>query len=165
MTEQAKKRRLQDTLSIAGSAVIAFSVWSLAKIGLFLMLANEKAVREILSVVSDSLSDVNGAKLVTVVYVVLAVIALIDLVVRGYIGMSARAEGRGKKKPPVYLVIALIVAMMNASSILAIAKGSSFSMSPFDMIVTIAIEATATAALVLVIYCSIRLRRMDKTTG
>ena len=155
MTEQAKKRRIQDTLSIAGSAVIAFGIWSLAKIGLFLTFANENALSWLLGLDKDSLT--------TAVCVSLIVVAVIDVIVRLYVGMSARAEGRGMKKGPFYLVVAAIVALANASSLVAIALSASFALSPLSMIIPIAIEATAIAALVLVISSSIRLRRANKT--
>ena len=157
MTEQAKTRRLQDTLTIAGTTVLAFSVWSLAKIGLFLTFIDESALRQLLGI--------DAATLVIAVYVSLGIIALIDLVVRAYVGLSARAEGRGKKKGPFYLVVATIAALASASSLVGIAVGTSSALSPLSMALSIGIEVTAIAAMVLVIYCSIRLRRMSKTAG
>lgn len=157
MTEQAKIRRIQDTLTIAGSGVIAFSVWSLAKIGLFLTLVDKDVLRRILGIDDDSL--------IITVYALLGVIALIDFGVRAFVGLSARAEGRGKKKSPVYLVVAAIVAISNASSLGAIAVITSLALSPSMLVVSIVIEVTAIAALVLVIYSSICLRRAGKTTG
>ena len=157
MTRQARIRRLQDTLSIAGGAVLAFGVWSIVKIILFLSFANEDALGWLL--------DDNGISLTVTVYALLGAIFLIDLAVRMYVGLSARAEGRGKKKNPFYLVVAFVAAISNAISLVAISLSTSFATSPLNMIVSIAIEATAIAALALVIYSSIRLRRMGKTTG
>lgn len=155
MTEQAQIRRLQDTLGIAGSAVIAFGVWSLAKIGMFLSFADQDMLSLLLGLDKELLTIAT--------YVSLVVIALIDVGVRIYVGMSARAEARGKKKSSFYLVVAAIIALMNASSLVAIAFGSSFTLSPLSMIVPIVIETTAIAALVLVIRSSLLLRRASKT--
>lgn len=154
MAERAQTRRLQDALYIAGGAVVAFGVWSLAKIGLFLKFADEEMLSWLLGL--------DKASLTTAVYLTLLVIVLIDVGVRVYIGMSARAEGRGEKKGPFYLVVAAVVATANASSLAAIALSATPGLSPLSMLVPVAIEATAIAALVLVIYSSICLWRMDK---
>jgi len=155
MTEQAKVRRLQDTLSIAGVGVIAFSVWSFAKIGLFLALVDEKVLSQLLGFDAATLS---GAVLAG-----LAVILIIDVCFRAYVGLSARAVGRGEKRGAFYLVVAALAAIGNASSLVGIAFGTSFALPPLAMGVSIAIEATAIAALVLVIFISVRLRRIGKT--
>ena len=157
MTEQAQIRRLQDTLTIAGSAVVAFGVWSLAKIGMFLSFADKDMLSSLLGLDKESLTIAT--------YVSLVIIALIDVGVRVYVGTSARAEAHGKKKSSLYLVVAAVIAIMNTSSLGAIAMGSSFTLSPLSMIVPIAIEATAIAALVLVIRSSLLLRRASETMG
>ncbi|HAM16465.1 MAG TPA: hypothetical protein DCP91_11555 [Eggerthellaceae bacterium] len=155
MTEQAQTRRLQDTLTIAGSAVVAFSVWSLAKIGMFLKFADKDVLSWLLGLDEESLT--------IAVYVSLIVVALVDVSVRAYVGMSARAEGRGVRKGPFYLVVAAIVAIANALSLAGIALSASFALSPLSMIIPVLIEATAIAALVLVIRSSLRLRRASET--
>lgn len=157
MTEAAKKRRLQDALAIAGNGVIAFCVWSIAKIGLFLMFADGDALRQLFGISDDSLAIVTYSSSV--------IIALVDMGLRAYVGMSARAEGRGEKRGPFYLVVAAMVAAGNTASLFAIALGTSYILSPLNIIITIAIEGTALAALVLVIYCSICLRGMEETKG
>ncbi|MGI6221440.1 MAG: hypothetical protein ACOYIP_06205 [Coriobacteriales bacterium] len=154
---QAKTRRLQDTLSAAGSGVIAFCVWSLAKTVLFLRFADPSIVHQLLGIEDDAMAFA--------VYLSTAIVVIVDLCLRAYVGRSARAEGRGRKRGTLYLVIAVIVAVANASSLVGIAFGTSFALSPLVMVVSIAIEATALAALVLVIVSALRLRRMDKAEG
>ena len=104
MTEQAKKRRYQDTLGIAGTGVIAFSVWSLAKIGLFLTFADQDVLR--------SLLGITGAMLANAVLTLVAAMGVIDLCVRVFVGLSARAEGRGERRNPFYLVVAAVAAIV-----------------------------------------------------
>ena len=157
MAEQAQIRRLRDMLYIAGTAVIAFGVWSLAKIGLFLSLADKNALQTLLGLEKESLT--------VTVYVVLLAIALIDFGLRAYMGMSARAEGNGKKRSSFYLVVAAIVALANVSSLFGMEMGTSFAMSPWELLISIVIEATSIAALLMVVYCSMRLRRMDMAKG
>lgn len=157
MTTQIKVRRLQDTLTIAGTAVIGFSVWSLAKIALFLAFVDEETIRQLIQLFGLKIDST-----VLVTYASVLIIALVDMGFRAYVGLSARAEGRGKKKSPFYLVIAAIAAIGNSSSLIGIAMTTSFASSALNMLVTIAIETTAIAALILVIYSSIRLRQINK---
>ncbi len=159
MTTQIKVRRLQDTLTIAGTAVIGFSVWSLAKISLFLAFVDEETIRQLIQLFGLKIDST-----VLVTYASVLIIALVDMGFRAYVGLSARAEGRGKKKSPFYLVIAAIAAIGNSSSLIGIAMTTSFATSALNMLVTIAIETTAIAALILVIYSSIRLRQINKKT-
>lgn len=157
MTQEARIRRLRDTLFIAGGAVIAFSVWALAKTALILFVSNEEKLSSMFGVSGDAPFWL---------YIAIALVLLfLDLVFRGYVGLSARAEGRGKKKGPFYLVVATLAAIGNATSALGAAFGSAMAASVFDAVVTIVIEATSLIALVLVIYCSIRLRSLRKVSG
>ena len=156
-TQQARIRRLQDTLIIAGGGVIAFGVWSLAKLALFFVFVDESQLRQLLGL-GDSIP-------MTPLYIAAGIVVLIDLAVRAYVGLSARSEGRGQKKSPFYLVVAIFVALLNASSVIAPLFGAPVGLSILDSVVSVVIEATSLTALVLVIYCSVCLRRLDKAKG
>ena len=144
-------------LAIAGTSVIAFAVWSLAKVCMFLSSADESMLRQLLGI--------NDAALPVAMLASAGAIALIDLALRVYVGLSVRAEARGEKKGMLYIVVALVVALGNVSSLLPIALGTTNGPFSLIVIISVVIEATSIAALVLVIYCSIRLRSMNKTTG
>lgn len=161
MSEQAKKRRLQHTLSIAGIGVFAFCVWSLAKITIFLYLVDESTLQQTIS----GLLGIKDLQITTALYISLVVIVIVDVVVRGYVGLSARAEGHGKKKGSFYLVVAVLAAIANICSLVAIAFSTTLVLSPLNMVVSIIVEATAVAALVLVVRSAVALRRMDNAAG
>jgi len=157
MTLQARKRRLQDTLIIAGAGVIAFSVWGIAKAMLLFAFSDESQLRQMLAI-DDSIP-------MAVIFIITVVMVVIDWIVRAYVGLSARSEGRGKKKSPFYLIVAAIAALVNAFSVVTVLLGTARSLSFADAVVSFVIEATAFVALVMVIYCSVRLRRLGKATG
>lgn len=144
-------------MSIAGIGVIAFCVWSMIKTSLFLFLTEDTEVYRLFKI-DEQVS-------LTLLYVVVGVMFLVDVAIRAYVGLSARAEARGKKKTPIYLVVAAFAAVANASSGILTAIGSGVVLSTFDLVITVVIEITATAALVSVIYCSVRLRRLRKASG
>lgn len=156
MTSGAQMRRLQDTLIVAGAGVVAFSLWSMVKTAMFLALTDDAQLLELLGL---------DIPTVNILYITAGVIVVIDLAIRTYVGLSARAEGRGKRKSPVYLIVAAICAVLNAYSAIAIVLGSSVTVSVLDAVISIAIEATSLLALILVIYCSVRLRALRKASG
>ena len=136
---------------------MAFGIWSLVKISLFLANVDENLLRW--------LFGINGISLTVTVYVLLAVIVLIDMGVRVYVGLSARAEGYGKKKGSLYLIVALAAAVVNAFTLYIIAVSTSFVNSFLVVVAAIAIEATSIAALVLVVVSALRLRHISKKLG
>lgn len=153
-SQQARIRRLQDTLIIAGDGVIAFSAWALVKAALFVILADDARIDQLFGSVDD--------ELLVYVFLVVGIVVCIDLIVRVFVGLSARAEGHGKKKSPFYLVVAVLAAIANAISAITAALGMAYTLSTFDTVVTIAVETTGFAALAAVVYCSVRLRSLNK---
>ncbi len=156
MTREARLRRLRDTLIIAGDGVIAFGAWSMAKTMLFLVLTEDAILREIFSL-DERLPLV-------AVYVMTGFMLCIDLGIRSYVGLSARSEGRGKRKRALYLIVAMLAATANAYSVVAVFQGTAVTMSALDTAISVVIESMAAATLLLVIYCSIRLRQLRSST-
>ena len=156
ISQQARIRRLQDTLIIAGDGVIAFSAWSLLKAAIFLILTGRETIDELFGSANETIT--------IIVIIVVGAMVCIDLALRLFIGLSARSEGRGKKKGPFYLIVAALAAIANAVSALSTALGMAFTLSPIDTVVSTLIDATALAALILVIYCSVHLRSLNKAT-
>ena len=157
ISQQARIRRLQDTLIIAGDGVIAFSAWSLLKAAIFLILTGRETIDELFGSANETIT--------IIVIIVVGAMVCIDLALRLFIGLSARSEGRGKKKRPFYLVVASLAALVNAFSAITTAFGTAYTLSPFDTLVTIAVETTSFVALAAVVYCSVRLRSLNKATG
>ena len=153
-TQQAQLRRLQDTLAVVGGGVIAFGTWSVVKIALLFALFSEEAVHQIFRV------DNNIPTLV--VFAVTIFIACLDLLIRLFVGLSARAEGRGEKKGSFYLVVAGLIAVANAFSVASLAFGSTTSSSLLDAAVTVAIDVTSLVTLILMIRCAVQLRQLSR---
>ncbi len=156
MTPQARIRRLQDMLAIAGTGILAFSAWTLLKTILFFFVYDEQAQRQIFQI-NDEMS-------METFYIAFIIIALIDLAIRVYVGMSARGESKGKRKGVLYLIVAAFIAIGSVSSIVLILLGNSSSPSMFDLIMTAVIEVTSFAILMLMIICAVRLRRLSKSS-
>ena len=155
-TRQAQLRRLQDTLAVAGGGVIAFGAWSLAKIALLFALYNEEAVFQ--------LFHFGSGTPMPLVFVVVIFVGCFDLLIRLFVGLSARAEGHGEKKGSFYLIVAGFIAVANVASIASLAFGSSVNLSLFDAAMSVAIDTTSFATLILMIRCAVRLRQLNRQT-
>lgn len=149
---QAHIRRLEDTLIISGDGVIAFSVWSVIKTVMFLLEEDRQALLDILGI--------DGGLSVTLMYAVVGLMLGADLLVRVYVGFSARAEGLRGKRGRLYLVVALLAAISNASSAATIIFSIDAMLTPLDMLVSASIDVTSVAALLLVFTCALSLRRL-----
>lgn len=153
MTQGAQVRRLQDSLAIVGSGAVAFGAWTVAKAAAFLMLSGEETQRRLFQVTDEESLGAFGAFLI--------VLAFLDLALRAYVGLSARAEGYGKQRGPVYLVVAGLMAIAN---IVFIAFDAHSAMTLPDIAlesyVGLGIDVTSCVTLVLMIYCALRLRRL-----
>lgn len=102
-------RRNQNTLVVIGRGIIAFGVYM--------------ALRVILSVLLDPTSFIGG-EVVTdpvLVYIVVGVILLLfigaDMLLRLYVGRHAIREGKGQSAGNLYIVLAVLMALLDLAII------------------------------------------------
>ena len=157
-TYDAQRRRLEDTLVVIGTGVVAFGAWTLLKTVLLWVLYGNDVQRMLIDA---------GTDLPTIVLYIFSLIPLVfDLALRLFVGFSARAEGNGRHKGPVYLGVAALFALSSALSVGSAAwLLLAWEADLIDTVITIVIEATQLALLVQLIVCSVRLRRMNKEDG
>lgn len=97
----ATVRRLENNLVTLGTGVIAFGIWSVLKIAFELLLGASELV--------DSNVPDESKKYLAIAYIIFWALVLIDLAARIYVGLSARAEGKGKRKSKAYLVCTIVL--------------------------------------------------------
>lgn len=153
MTREAHSRRLMDNLVIVGGGVIAFGAWTLVKMVLLFVLQSEQAIREMFQMELEFSWPV--------VVLGLAIVTVVDLALRLYIGLSAWAEGHGRHKGPVYLVVVALTILGTAMSVYI--DVLTYLASPLDMVVALTIDVTSLATLVLLLASAICLRRLSAT--
>lgn len=139
-----------------------FGLWSVAKtIGLFL-LQNQGLTLE-LEVTAQ------GDEQLSLAGVVVGVLFIVtDLALRLYVGRSAIAMSRGRKRSPLFIVLAILMVLASILTVtvliaaivvfhdqipvedIGIGKGLS----------TLVIEITSLVMMIELIYCSVRLRRL-----
>lgn len=153
--ETRELRRNRDMLKITGLGVIAFGLWNMIKIFMYVMI--EKAA--IYEMIRDSIdSDVvytdkemNMLYLISyIIFVVIMMLVMVfDALIRLYVGRCAILEAKGIKKGNAYLVIAAIMIMVSVLSMVNAVMG--FKPDPdtvIDIISTVLVEITSFITLV-----------------
>ena len=144
---ETKVRRTQDNLFIMGTSVIVFGLWDLIKFTVYFF------------VNSDEIKQASGEKYFMLSVIVVWTIFFVSFLLRCFIGFSARAEGKGKRKSILYLICAGMIALVYFSIIV-------FEVSYFitdqeniiTAIVTLIIDITSLVFLVELIVNSIKIR-------
>ena len=161
--EQIEIRRSQNTLIVVGSGTILFSVWSTVRmLGLLILLRSEtvSAFKDEFGPVED-LSDT--AYFWTITVVIMLILAVI-LAIRVYVGLSAIAEGRGKKRGILYILIAVIMIIVSLWSFLTVfftseAPEQMGALTRDHSISTLIIDATSIIMLAQMVVSALKIRK------
>ncbi len=144
-------RRNQSTLVTTGLGVIAFGVWSVLK--------------SLLLVASDPdryLGSFEGDwHLILTFWVLLGGALVIDLALRLHIGLSAIAEGKGKKRRRGYIVLALLMAVLSFVLLAAGLFVQGFSAGVGRTVVTLIVEFTSDVLMLGMCISAIRVKRLN----
>ena len=150
----AKTRRLENNLVTLGTGIIAFGLWAFIKLILTVVFLGS-------AYFEDSPEERRLA-----VMIATWVVAVLTLLMYVWLGLSARAEGNGKKKKPVYLFVVGIISVYGFVMILIevfimITKFNKID-DPFSLFITIIIDVTRMIFLIELIYSSVTLRKIRK---
>ena len=151
---EAKFRKLENDLVTIGTGVVILSLWTLFKTFLYVIVYwNE------IKALTDALQPFEAALTLGLVFAAV----LIEYVLHSYIGLSARSEGAGKRKRPVYLIVAGVIVVLYFAlvlfELLFLFIADYFSLTT---LVSIVIDATSFAFLIDMISSSLRLRKLRK---
>lgn len=155
-------RKHQNHLVDAGLGVILFAVWTVVRVNLYLGFVT--IPMDDLYKVSEEIG-IDGKYFLIFLLVVLAAVLLWQLVIRLYIGLSANAEGKGKKKSWLYLAIAamLLLAELQTSwqafGVERIMAGEEVSM---EMVMAICMEAASMYVLLELLISGVRVKLLRK---
>ena len=174
--EKMRLRRDENTLTVVGSGVILFGVWTVVKMVLqeinrFPEFMAELGVDE-LGFEETGLADMglDPKLLATVVaFMVVIIVFLMDLALRVFVGLSAKAEGRGRPQGRLYLILAgLLLVLSGLSFVSYVITYFSHSEYVVDADAAILVELTSFITLLQMIISAVRVRRarrMEKERG
>lgn len=147
----AKIRRTQDNLYVLGTSVIVFGMWNLLKFTIYFFVSSDEFKKE------------TGDEKFFIAVILLWSMLFISFLLRCFIGFSARAEGKGKRKSVFYLVLAGIIALVYCA---LIAFETAYFIAEhnniFTSIVTLIIDVTSLVFLIELMVNSIRIRKLRK---
>lgn len=160
MEKELRKRQI--LLFESGVGVILFAFWNIIKINLYYALIPFPVE----AIYEEAAKNGISAKFLIISIIVIALGFLLwQLSIRVYVGMSARAEGKGKKKGYAYLVWAVILLMLDFSinwqafDVKNLLAGGEIGEG---QITNICLEAASAYVLLQLLISGIRVKRLRK---
>ncbi len=149
-------RRNENYLVIIGTGVMAFGFWSVIQTVLLLLLSPQ-AVSEYFDTVSGPDFSPN------IGYVLLMVLTTLDLLVRLYVGLSARAEGFGAKKGNLYVVFAVLLCFFHLLALVTAVLNRFRNYLGFeDAVMSLLIDITSLVTLVELVNSIFKVRWLKR---
>ena len=145
-----KIRRLESNLTTIGTGILAFGFWGFLKFILSYLFLGAQSV------------GIDGDEYITVIAIFVWAVAILIPLVYLWIGMSARAEGRGKRKSALYLFMVGWIIFVSTIAILMELYSLSKLKDWFEIIVTLIIDLTRYVFLIELMVYSISLRKLRK---
>ena len=148
----SKQRHYQDTLRIIGAGVIVLGIWSILRT-LLLFSFDRRYMQVLTRIAGEEVPMI-------VVYVAIAMTMGTELVLRLYVGLTARADAAGKKKTILYLCVTGFM-MINRTVALvdSVRHRATSYVGLDDFIAALVIDLTSLFALGCLLYFGICLRR------
>ncbi|MBQ6401142.1 MAG: hypothetical protein IJI20_02510 [Firmicutes bacterium] len=186
-----KLRKYESILVISGFGVIAFGLWSIIRAAIYYFLnpldvldyIEEADLVEIMALGQEGgveyITDNLDAIITGFIFLVLG----IDLLLRVYVGLSARRDGRRRKKTVLYIIIAWFMAISMLGSVYSTVDDffrpiiEAINSNPGEAYeetsasgdqaasVSIIVDITSMLVLVEVAFCGIMVRRLRKKLG
>ena len=157
---ETERRRRQIALSTLGSGVIVFGAWSILKTLLYLWVTPSAAA------LPDDISPEFAHAAKIILNMMVGCFLAADMGLRLYLGLSARAESRGRRKSAVYIVLGAVMLLVNLYvmfyTLLNIGQLRLEKQSEIDYYVSLFVDTTSTAMLAELLYNAVRLRQLEK---
>ena len=154
---ETELRRRRSELLTLGYGIIAFGLWSVLKTYLYTWV--DPIIRE-----ADVTAE-NRTAAVIVAYIMITMVLAVDFGLRLYVGMSARAEGMGKKKGRGYIIVAalmLLISVLLWFLSLGYIQSRAENDSLMDYIVSMVVDLTSIAILARLVYNAVKVRQLRR---
>ncbi len=146
----AIKNKIEINLITTGTGLMFFGLWTFIKFFLTIVFLGVEY--------DDNTSD--EIKLIATIITIIAVAIVSALFC--YVGLSARAEGKGKKKSVMYLIVNGFLLFFHILIIILEAAALLFGENILTIIITMIIDATAAVLMLEVMINSIKLRKIRR---
>ena len=154
---ETELRRRRSELLTLGYGIIAFGLWSVLKTYLYTWV--DPIIRE-----ADVTAE-NRTAAAIVAYIMITMVLAVDFGLRLYVGMSARAEGMGKKKGRGYIIVAalmLLISVLLWFLSLGYIQSRAENDSLMDYIISMVVDLTSIAILARLVYNAVKVRHLRR---
>lgn len=161
MRDELRKQR--DTLAISGLAIIVFCVWNFVKASLISSLGMERTAtmsEERAAELFDLIE--RNIEVAVLVIVVIALSMIASIFLRIYVGLSAVAEGRGKRRGGLYVFFAILLVISEVTAIVLVVVAGRWLGVLEYVVGSLIIDLTSVFALVEVIRSAIKVKRLSR---
>ncbi len=153
-----KLRKNENMLLVSGMGVCAFSLWSVVKLIMSMIFSGDTA--------SASVEELSGIDIPDEILAVLAIgillVALLDIVLRLYVGRSAWKYALLKKKSCAFIFLAFL--LLFVSILGAVLDTASFDLGDIDKSVdtaaTLLVDITSAVTLILMIHSGLVVKKL-----
>ncbi|MBR5381596.1 MAG: hypothetical protein IK136_03140 [Oscillospiraceae bacterium] len=149
-------RRKRSALRILGIAVVAFALWSAVKPFLLMLMVQSDEMDEVFSAPT-------GVELAVVIGIFF-LFALMGIGLRLYVGLSARAEGMGKRRRRGYVFTAFLILafrlLLYAGYVVALSRG--ITPDSFEAASSLLVEIGSTLTLGATAFTALKVRKMSQ---
>lgn len=148
----ANTRRLEINLMTLGTGISLFGLWAFVRSGLTLFILRDQ--------INTLIGEENRLLIYLIVFGAVAILCLMYF----YIGMSARAEGKGKHKSILYLILTGINLCLYLPALIPefFSLFSGTEEEILSVVISILIDITTIVCMVEMMIIGIRLRRIRK---
>lgn len=155
-------RKYSNNLIVAGTGVMAFGIWNVIKSLMMAFLGVDDLRTELLK--ASVGSDINY---LVIGYAVFSSVLIIGIVVRGYVGLNARAIGNGKRTPKRFIFISYVLLAAEIISIIGtyIMAWNAIRLSDADKLVTLAVDLTSVYALIEMLIAVRKVNEIRRLKG
>ena len=150
----AQIRKYQDSMIISARALLAFGLWGLLRV--FFFKASGDTVFHILALESE----LEGMDPVVFEIMFIIIYLIFDVAFRIYVSRSAIAESHGRKRSIAYLIVSVLYILISLFSYVVIINDNSIGGTLIEDISAIIIDLTTLFSLVVIIYSSVKVRRL-----
>lgn len=159
---ETELRRCRSNLGSLGSGVIVFMVWELIRPILISLLAQETSDAAPAAVTLPELSQGLFVSLIAAVLV----LAVLDIMLRFYIGRAARAEAAGKQKGNAYVVFAFLIFGFQAIGLLVtiiqLFRVGLMGNTILDTVASLLVELSSTIIMGELAFTAVKVKKLSK---
>lgn len=154
-SQESELRRHQDNLVTIGSGVVTVGVVSMLQLILYFYV-NLSEIRNLMP------AEENDTYLNFVMAITFGM-ALIGMLMRAYIGFSARAEGKGRKRGFFYVVLAGLIALLDVClTVFGLIQLADPTVFALDMFVTVVFFTVSVITIVQMMVSAVYVKRASK---